>query len=123
MQLICDIAPEADPATAHDQVDIREAFDLDSMDFINLVTAIHEPTKINIPESDYNKIFVLKNAVAYLRDALARVLPKASATSQRETTRKLSMTSLTPGAAHAMRRAAARSVHEWTLPLRMTVRS
>jgi acyl carrier protein len=55
------------------QDDIREAFDLDSMDFINLVTAIHEPTKNNIPESDYNKIFVLKNAVAYLRDALARV--------------------------------------------------
>jgi acyl carrier protein len=38
--------PEADPATAHDQDDIRKAFDLDSMDFINLVTAIHEPTKI-----------------------------------------------------------------------------
>ncbi len=42
------------------------------MDFINLVTAIHERTKIDIPERDYNKIFVLKNAVAYIRDALAR---------------------------------------------------
>ena len=64
---------EADPATARDQDDIREAFALDSMDFVNLVTAIHKRTKINIPESDYNKIFVLKNAVAYLRDALTRV--------------------------------------------------
>ncbi|HTR13749.1 MAG TPA: acyl carrier protein [Roseiarcus sp.] len=73
LQLICDIAPEADPATARDEDDIREAFDLDSMDFVNLVTAIHTRTKINIPESDYNKIFVLKNAVAYLRDALTRV--------------------------------------------------
>jgi len=36
--------------------------------FVNYIIA-----KINIPESDYNKIFVLKNAVAYLRDALARV--------------------------------------------------
>jgi acyl carrier protein len=71
LKLICDIAPEADPAAARDQDDIREAFDLDSMDFINLVTAIHQRTKINIPESDYNKIFVLKDAVAYIRDALA----------------------------------------------------
>ena len=73
LQLICEIAPEADPAAARDQDDIREAFDLDSMDFINLVTAIHQRTKISIPESDYNKVFVLKDAVAYLRDALARV--------------------------------------------------
>ena len=73
LQLICDIAPEADPAAARDQDDIREAFDLDSMDFVNLVTAIHKRTKINIPESDYNKIFVLKNAVAYVRDALNRL--------------------------------------------------
>ena len=73
LQLISDIAPEADIASANDKDDIREAFDLDSMDFLNLVTAIHDRTKINIPESDYNKIFVLKNAVAYIRDALARV--------------------------------------------------
>ena len=71
--LICDIAPEADTAAARDEDDIREAFDLDSMDVINLVTAIHERTKINIPASDYNKIFVLKNAIAYVRNALARV--------------------------------------------------
>ena len=73
LELICEIAPEADPAAARDQDDMREAFDLDSMDFINLVAAIHNRTKINIPESDYNKIFVLKDAVAYVRDALARV--------------------------------------------------
>jgi len=73
LQLICNIAPEADPAAARDQDDIREAFDLDSMDFANLVTAIHKRTKINIPESDYNKIFVLKNAVAYVSDALNRL--------------------------------------------------
>ena len=42
----------------------------DSMDFANLVIAIHERTKINIPETDYNKLFTLENAVAYLRNAL-----------------------------------------------------
>ena len=73
LQLVSNIAPEAETAAARDQDDIREAFDLDSMDFINLVTAIHERTKVNIPEGDYNKIFILEDAVAYMRDALAHV--------------------------------------------------
>ena len=69
LQLISDIAPEADTANANDKQDIREAFDLDSMDFLNLVTAIHDRTKIDIPEQDYNKVFVLGDAIAYLREA------------------------------------------------------
>jgi len=51
---------------ARDDDDIRETFDLDSMDFANLVVAIHKRTKIDIPEADYNKLFTLKSAVAYL---------------------------------------------------------
>ena len=78
LELICEIAPEADPEAARDQDDIREVFDLDSMDFANLVIAIHERTKINIPETDYNKLFTLENAVAYLRNALARATPSGA---------------------------------------------
>jgi acyl carrier protein len=71
LHLISDIAPEADIASADDNQDLRYAFDLDSMDFLNLVTAIHDKTKIDIPERDYNKIFILRDAVAYLRDSLS----------------------------------------------------
>jgi acyl carrier protein len=73
LELICEIAPEADPATVRDQDDIREVFDLDSMDFTNLVIAIHERTNVDIPEVDYNKLFILGNGVAYLRDALSHL--------------------------------------------------
>jgi len=66
LELICEIAPEADPAAARDQDDLREIFDLDSMDFANLVVAIHRRTKIDIPETDYNKLFTLKSGIAYL---------------------------------------------------------
>jgi len=66
LELVCEIAPEADPASASDQDDLRETFDLDSMDFANLVAAIHRRTKINVPEADYNKLYTLQNAVAYL---------------------------------------------------------
>jgi acyl carrier protein len=72
LELICDIAPEVDPASARDQDDMRDAFDLDSMDFANLVVAIHDRTKVAIPEADYNKLFTLGGATAYLRDALSQ---------------------------------------------------
>jgi len=72
LQLISDIAPEADTASADDGQDMREAFDLDSMDFLNLLAAIHEKLKVNIPERDYDKVFVLGEAVAYVREALRR---------------------------------------------------
>jgi acyl carrier protein len=72
LALITDIAPEADAASARDLDDIREVFDLDSMDFANFVVAIHKRAGIDIPEADYNKLFVLKDAVAYVRNALTR---------------------------------------------------
>jgi acyl carrier protein len=65
-ELIGDIAPEADPSSLSEEEDMRTALDLDSMDFNNLIIAIHERTGRNIPEADYNKLFTLKGAVAYL---------------------------------------------------------
>ena len=69
--LICEIlggiAPEADFATLSGDEDLREALDLDSMDFMNFVVALHEQTGIDIPEADYPKLRTLDNAVAYLR--------------------------------------------------------
>jgi acyl carrier protein len=68
--LICDIlrgiAPETDPETLAEGEDMREALDLDSMDFMNFVVALHEHTGIDIPEADYPKLRTLSGAVAYL---------------------------------------------------------
>ncbi len=72
LQLISDIAPEADPSSVADEEDIREAFDLDSMDFANLVVAIHKRTGVNIPELDYRKLFTLGGAIAYVEKALGK---------------------------------------------------
>ncbi|RTL85731.1 MAG: acyl carrier protein [Hyphomicrobiales bacterium] len=72
LQLISDIAPEADPSSVADGADIREAFDLDSMDFANLVVAIHKRTGVNIPEVDYRKLFTIGGAIAYVETALGQ---------------------------------------------------
>jgi acyl carrier protein len=67
--LICDvlggIAPEADLSVVAGDEDLREALDLDSMDFLNFVVALHERTGIDIPEADYPRLRTLDGAKAY----------------------------------------------------------
>ena len=60
------IAPEFDMASVDPTADLREAIDIDSMDFLTLITAIHHRLDINIPEIDYPKLITLNGAVAYI---------------------------------------------------------
>jgi acyl carrier protein len=60
------IAPEGDFATLAGGEDLREALDLDSMDFMNFIVALHIRTGIDIPEADYPKLRTLDGAIAYL---------------------------------------------------------
>lgn len=64
--IIGEVAPEADFATLAGDEDLREALDLDSMDFMNFVVALHGRTGIDIPEADYPQLRTLDGAVAYL---------------------------------------------------------
>jgi acyl carrier protein len=64
--ILSGIAPEADPAGVVGDEDLREALDLDSMDFMNFVVGLHERTGIDIPEADYPRLRTLDGAVAYL---------------------------------------------------------
>lgn len=66
LDILSDIAPETDPSAIGGGEDIREALDIDSMDFLNFVIALHQRTGIEIPEADYPKLFTLDGVVAYL---------------------------------------------------------
>jgi len=67
---IGEIAPEIEPGMVGPDEDIREACDLDSMDFLNLVIALHEATGVDIPEEDYPHLRTLNEGSAYLAKAL-----------------------------------------------------
>lgn len=60
------IAPEADLASLDPTADLREAIDIDSMDFLTFITAIHHRLGIDIPEIDYPKLITLDGAVGYI---------------------------------------------------------
>ena len=65
------IAPEIDLASVAPAADLREALDIDSMDFLNFVTAIHHRLGVDIPELDYPKLVTLDGAIAYLTAKLS----------------------------------------------------
>ena len=60
------VAPEVDLDAVDPDVPLQEAMDLDSMDFLNLVTALHEQTGIDIPERDYPSVSTVAGFVAYV---------------------------------------------------------
>jgi acyl carrier protein len=61
------IAPETDLDQIDASSNLREQVDLDSMDMLNLLIAIHQATGVDIPEADYAKMASIDDAVAYLR--------------------------------------------------------
>lgn len=65
------IAPETDATSVAPDADLREAMDLDSMDFLNLVAALHERLEIDIPESEYRALSTIGGAIDYLAGRLA----------------------------------------------------
>lgn len=60
------VAPDIDPDTVGADDHIQDDLDLDSMDVLNLVTALHERYGIDIPEADYPQIATLTLAMGYL---------------------------------------------------------
>jgi len=65
------IAPDVDVAAINPNGDLREECDIDSMDFLNLVAALHQRLGVNVPELDYPKLITLNGAIGYLQQKLA----------------------------------------------------
>jgi acyl carrier protein len=60
------IAPDAELAGVADHEDLREALDLDSMDFLNFVIALSQGAGVKIPEADTPRLYTMKGLLAYL---------------------------------------------------------
>lgn len=65
------IAPETDAGSIEPHVNLREQLDLDSMDFLNFVLALHDRLHIAIPETDYPHLYTLDDAVTYVASKTA----------------------------------------------------
>lgn len=60
------IAPEIEASELLPNRPLRDQVDLDSMDWLNFLVALHERLAIDIPEADYRKLTTLDTLIAYL---------------------------------------------------------
>lgn len=70
LEALSGIAPEADLDELDADTSFREQLDIDSMDFLNFVIALHEQTRVEIPEVDYPKLSTLNGAIGYLSNRI-----------------------------------------------------
>lgn len=71
LRLLERIAPESDPRAIDPRADLRDALDIDSMDFLRFVVSVHDALHVDIPEADYPKVRTLDGCVGYVRAKLA----------------------------------------------------
>jgi acyl carrier protein len=65
------VAPDLDPDAIGEDDHLQDDLELDSMDVLNLVAALHARLGVDIPEADYPRIATLRQAVGYLTARLA----------------------------------------------------
>jgi len=80
LDVLTDVAPEIEREKIDPRVDLRDQFDLDSMDFLNFVLGLHKALGVDIPEADYRKIGTLEGCIGYLASRVTTVdAPSAAA--------------------------------------------
>jgi acyl carrier protein len=70
LRALGNIAPEADLTRLGPDANIRDELDIDSMDFLNFAIALHEASRVEIPEADYPQLATVNACVAYLATRL-----------------------------------------------------
>lgn len=60
------VAPDLAEKDIPEDADLRDEFDLDSMDFLNWITALHNRFGVDIPELDYPKLSTIGRTADYL---------------------------------------------------------
>lgn len=60
------IAPEVEAEALDDRRPLRRQVDLDSLDWLRFLVALHDRLGVDIPEADYPQLSTLADLVAYL---------------------------------------------------------
>jgi acyl carrier protein len=66
LAIIADIAPDENLSKVDDEKALREQFNLDSMDFLDIVMELRKRFNIEVPEEDYNRLATMASSVSYL---------------------------------------------------------
>jgi acyl carrier protein len=78
IEALTSVAPEIDPSTLQDDTALRQELDLDSMDFLNFIIALHGSLGVDIPETDYLKLATIGDAVQYIEHKVSASVRRTS---------------------------------------------
>lgn len=70
LEILVEIAPEVEPDEIRPERTLRSQVDLDSMDWLNFLVALHQQLQVEIPEADYQKLVTLDDLIRYLQAKL-----------------------------------------------------
>jgi len=68
LKVLCDVAPDIEPDEIDPEMNFRDQFDFDSMDFLNFAIGLHQAVGIDIPETDYPRLSNLNGSIRYLQE-------------------------------------------------------
>jgi len=67
---IYNIAPDYEGENIDENANIQEEVEIDSYDFLNLLTALYEKFDVEVPEKDYSKVDTLAKMTDYIFEHL-----------------------------------------------------
>jgi acyl carrier protein len=63
---LTDVAPEVEPSAIRTDLNLRDQTDLDSMDSLNFLIAVHEQLHVDISEADWARLQTIDELVAFI---------------------------------------------------------
>jgi len=64
------VAPDVDPPKLDPDINFRDQFEVDSVDFLGFVLSLEKRLGTKIPEVDYPKLSSMRGCIAYLQPLL-----------------------------------------------------
>lgn len=64
------IAPELEGQSIDPEVNFRDQFDFDSVDFVNFVISLEKSIEVRVPEMDYPKLSSLAGCLDYFQSKI-----------------------------------------------------
>ncbi len=71
IEQIYEIAPEHEGETIPENENLQRSLEIDSFDFLSLLTALNDELDVEVPESDYSDVDTLEHMAAYFAERLA----------------------------------------------------
>ena len=70
LEVLTEVAPEIEGEQIDPDLDLREQFDIDSMDFLNFVIGLSKRFSLEIAESEYPQLLSLRQWIEYIQNRL-----------------------------------------------------